>query len=114
MHMNRRIPAKGEDPAAFLAETVLDALRDARDAGLSSDEAHVLMSNIARQCDPMGLHRVWASPATREQLLALVKLRGSIGWEAALALNPPSDNAHVEMHRRRAAENCAEFLATHR
>ncbi len=111
MHMNRRRPEKGEDPANFLSGVVWDAIRDAREAGLEETEIHIMLSVIARRCDPMGHNRVWARTPTRDELLELVKLDGSIGWDAALAIQYRSENIHVEMHRRSAEQRCAEYLA---
>ncbi len=46
MHMNRRKPAPGEDLADFLSGVVWDAIRDAREAGLSDADIHQLMSTV--------------------------------------------------------------------
>jgi hypothetical protein len=111
MHMNRRRPEDGEDLDSFLAGVVWDAIRDAREGGLEESAIHIMLSNIARQCDPMGHNRVWAPTPTREELRELVKLPGSIGWEAALAMQERSDNIHLEHHRMSALQRCAEYLA---
>ncbi len=112
MHINRRRPAEGEDPASFLSGVVWDAIRDAREAGLDESDIHIMLSGIARDCDPSGRNRVWARPPRRDELLYLVKLPGSIGRDAALAMQERSANVHVEMHRRLAEQRCGEYLAT--
>lgn len=61
MHMNRRLPEPGECPLAFLCETVLDAIRDAKGAGLSDVDAWEAMERMTRLQDPMGRGRVSAS-----------------------------------------------------
>jgi hypothetical protein len=61
MHMNRRKPEKGEDLADFLSGVVWDAIRDAREAGLSEALVHIMLSGIARQCDPRG-PSAWPRP----------------------------------------------------
>jgi hypothetical protein len=110
MHMNRRRPAEGEDLASFLSGVVWDAIRDAREGGLEESEIHIMLSVIARKCDPMGHNRVWLPTPTRDELLELVKLPGPIGWDAALAMQERSANINVELHRMSALQRCAEHL----
>lgn len=114
MHINRLRPQPGEEPAVFLLGVVWDAIRDAKAAGLTDVEAHILLSGIARSCDPAGANRVWARPATRDELLGLVAHAGPIGWDAALALTEPSSHPHVEKLRLAATARCNEHLARQR
>jgi hypothetical protein len=50
MNMDRLIPPKGCDLAYWLSSVVWDAIRDARDAGMSDTDAAVLLDCIARAC----------------------------------------------------------------
>jgi hypothetical protein len=61
MHLNRRRPEEGEDPASFLSGVIWDAIRDARGAGLDEPALHIMLSSIARQCDPRG-PSAWPRP----------------------------------------------------
>ena len=54
MHLNRRRPEEGEDPASFLSGVIWDAIRDARGAGLDEHSVHIMLTGIARSCDPRG------------------------------------------------------------
>jgi len=59
--MNRRRPEEGEDPASFLSGVIWDAIRDARGAGLDDPALYIMLSGIARQCDPRG-PSAWPRP----------------------------------------------------
>jgi hypothetical protein len=52
MNMDRLKPGKGADLPTWLSSVVHDANRDAKTAGMPADEAWILMSIIARNCDP--------------------------------------------------------------
>jgi hypothetical protein len=52
MNINRLTPREGEDLPTWLSGVVYDAIRDAKTAGMSEQEAWMLISIIARSCDP--------------------------------------------------------------
>lgn len=59
MNIDRLRPPKDcKDIDLWLSRVVWDAIRDAKEAGMSDASAHGLITIIARMLDPYGMRRV--------------------------------------------------------
>lgn len=58
MRMDRSRPPRDGDVALWLSSVINDAMKDAREAGLSPEEAWTIVSSYARSADPTGQGRV--------------------------------------------------------
>jgi hypothetical protein len=54
-----QLPKNCNDLALWLSGVVWDAIRDAKEAGLSDKDAWILLGCVDRMLDPTGLHRTW-------------------------------------------------------